>query len=186
MFLIIVVFIAAFIALILFNKIKAVVCVAQSNIKLTIVLFFFIRLKKRFVIKPDKKSIAVLYEIKGKNLEQKLSLTEVVCRIAKKKNKKSKARSAAINYILKKTSINLKAAIDIATKDACLTALICGAVKAVYYAVKNMFGHKNHFDIEVRAAFAKQLCSVNANCIIRVSAANIIIGYFIYQTKLRR
>lgn len=170
-------------------KIKAEFCVEQREIKAALVLLWFIRLRRIFVLKRDKDGIALLCEIKKDGSENvKYSLAELICRLNKKKrNKKERARSEGFNYVYKKMKIDFKAKIDIGLGDACLTALFCGALKAAFGFVKKAGKPKNHIvSVDIKPDFTKQLYRILADCIITVTPANIIIGYFIYQLKLRR
>lgn len=180
---------AVVIAVIVLVKIKVVLQIEQCEINATLVLLSFIRLHRKYLLKRDKDSIALLCEVKKDGSEKtKLSLSELICRLNKKKqNKKERARSEGFNYVYKKMDIEFKARIDVGLGDACLTALFCGVLKAVFGFVKKAGKPKNHIvSIDIKPVFTKQLYRIFADCIITVSPANIITGYFIYQKKLRR
>ncbi len=180
---------AAVAALIVFVKIKAVLRIEQCNIKATFILLGFIRLHQKILLKRDKNSIALLCLVKKDGSEKvKLSLAELICRLDRRKqNKKERARSEGFDYVYKKMGIEFTALIDVGLGDACLTALICGALKAVFGFIKKAGKPDNHIvNVDIRPVFSKQSYRILADCIITVSAANIIIGYFIYQIKKRR
>lgn len=201
MFFIIILLIIILIIILAFAfKIKAVINADNGNINVS-VHYLFIRIKRRYVVIYDESTLFTLYLIKKKGLKKVITLTEALKKITAtqatdikfidlitvitqsfKKNEKS-----AFYYIHKKIRYNLEALITLGLDDAFLTAMGCGLLSAAAGAACALTNTQHHI-LRVKAfpEFSKLFFSIDANCIIAITPADIIIGYAVYKINKRR
>lgn len=201
MFFIILLLILTLITVLVFAfKIKAVIKADNNNISIG-VRYLFIRLGRKYVIKYEESTLLTLYQITKKGLEKITTFPEIVSKITKTApaditfndlitaltRSFRKKEKGLFYYIYKRININVEAAIRLGLEDALLTAIGCGLVNAsagtacaVYNTKKQIFRFKAYPE------FSKLFFSINADCIIALAPADIIIGYAIYKKNKRR
>lgn len=164
------------------------------------VSYLFIRIKREYVIKTDKKEFLVIYQIKNGNEKKIASLKSILL-----KNHKGEATDISIidaariifqnrepkkknvfSYLNKKSSFDVQLQVSLGVGDAYYTALLCGWLAAIggsFCAVYSQ--NKKLFRFSVKPEFNRLSFSLQSDCIITITPANIILGYFIYKIKTR-
>jgi hypothetical protein len=157
------------------------------------------RIRREYEIRRDRKELYALYELK-KDQEKKLASVRTL--IAGKKaptgirlidilwfrlkNRRSLKAARPFSYLYKKSRLDLRAEVIVGIGDVFDTALLCGWLAAAGRGLCAAFSRRNKtFRITVSPSYNKRFFSLRANCIIAISPANIIIGYFIYKIKIR-
>jgi hypothetical protein len=201
--LIIILLIAALIIILVFVfRIKAVIDVNNGDIKVDIIFFHIIKLQKKYVIKHEPDVLLKLYLITRKGLKPVISLPEIVNKIRKTsptdiafidvitmflQSFRKKQKKSVFNYLYRKASYDLAIDLQIGVEDAFWTAMACGLVNAASGVVCAVNNTKKHIiRVKTYPEFSKLVFSINVNCIITLSPADIIIGYVISKKNKNR
>ncbi len=178
---------------------KAVIRLDNLRVHL-IVSFLFIRVKREYVIKRDKKEFLVLYQIKAGKEKKIASLKSVLLKKDKDEatdisivdlfkiilqNRRDRKESA-FSYLNKKSRFNVNTEVALGVGDAYYTALLCGLLAAVGGSFCAAYKEKKRqFRISVGPVYNQLSFSLHLDCIITITPANIILGYFIYKIRTR-
>ncbi|MDD5017748.1 MAG: hypothetical protein PHO15_06600 [Eubacteriales bacterium] len=177
----------AIIILLCLAKIKADIHTDNAEFSIAVYILGIIKIKRKYVIRREKKKILTLYRI-GKNEKEIISLHDII-----QKNKKTRltvkekgAAKKAIKYIFGKTELRIKINSAAGINDAYTTAMVCGLTGVFLNAAGAVTDSKRHsIKVRVKPVFDRQFLSIKADCIIALTPANIIIGYIIYKINKR-
>lgn len=185
MFFITVYIVVIILILLLILNIKAEIIANNNSI---IVYVFFLKIKlinRRYTIERVKNKLAVLYWHKKKSKIEIANLHDIIT--SKVKDSKKLARKKMTKYLLKRAHSDLSAKITIGVGDACLSANLCGLLGIAANVAAGIYATCNHnFNVQIKPHFTLKQFSLHADCIIKLSMANIIIGYIIYKKTIRR
>lgn len=183
-------------------KIKAVIKADNGDISVTISFLHIIRLRKKYIVKYEDKTILSLYLKTKKGLKPVISLPDAVRRISRSEltditfvdfitvftqSLRKKKKKTAFNYIIARTKYDIVIELKLGLDDAFYTAIACGLFNTAAGTACAILNAKKHIlRIKSYPEFSKLFISVNADCIITLSPADIIIGYAIYKKNKRR
>ena len=178
---------------------KAVLRLDNLRVHLT-VTFLFIRVHREYVIKRDRKEFLVFYQLKDGEEKRIDSLKHIILKKDKDEatnisivdlikiimqNRKSKKESA-FAYLNKKSTFDVRIRVSLGVGDAYYTALLCGLLAAIGGSFCAVYTQKKkQFHFSVNPTFNQLSFSLQADCIIAITPANIILGYFIYKIRTR-
>ncbi|MEM5770858.1 MAG: hypothetical protein AAGU32_21635, partial [Bacillota bacterium] len=164
------------------------------------VTWLFLRIMKReYRIGRDNNRAVVLYR-QLKNQEQIVTtLTEI---LFKEKPDRDASLLALIKLaiqsryerrqaspwltVLERSRVVLRLYVGLGVGDAFATAMVCGLLIAVGNAVCAANSTKREsYRLSVKPIFNGTTFSLEGDCIIDITPANIILGYFIYKLKAR-
>ena len=191
-FIIIVLLIAAaalLILLALLLKINLLINCRDSMAVLSVKMFGITVLHRKYEIKREKGEIFTLYCTDKPKPKRVVSLLDIIKTARKKNRKKSneKARGKLFAYINKKASYHLRFRVAVGLGDASATAMLCGFIQSISGALSAALPDKRHrIDVTVLPDFSKRTFSFLADCIIKLSLADIIIGYLMYKISKGR
>lgn len=157
--------------------------------KISIVVSFLkIKLfKRKLVLEREKGEIISLYQFKKQEKILVTTLLDIIYNSRKATDSQKLAQRKVLNYILKRLYIEVLASFSIGTGDAALTANVCSSVKIALGIASGIYTNKRRsFKVNVVPIFSAKQLTADINCIIKVSPANIIIGYLIYKKTKRR
>ncbi len=175
--------------------------IRQDNLRVHLgIRFLFIHIRREYEIRPDSGGYLALYELKKKEEKKVTTLRKLLAKdkgeasevslvnllkIVGQNRREGKERKA-FSYLNKKSRFDVGIMAAIGIGDAYYTALLCGWVAAVGNAFCAAYTRGNkHFRISVKPEFNRLSFSLQTNCIIAITLANIILGYFIYKMKTR-
>jgi hypothetical protein len=185
---------AAFIIAVLLIKIRIELIVVQKDITINIIIFGFIKFKKRYSIKREEKTFLALYSVNRKGVKKIAALKDIARKLMKDETTeitlvelvklftkmKTEPKNNTYGYIYRRMKYDLKIYILAGTGDAYSTSMICGFLGSLSSALCAVFNDKAHKTrLSATPEFSKQVISVKVNCIIGIAAADIIIGYLI-------
>lgn len=159
------------------------------NINVTLFLFGIFKFRRSFLIKRERGQIFALYQIKNNQQIKVISLFDIIKKAKKSHltDKQKFSRKSAVKYILKKAALKTQVRLDIGVVSAYTTAMICGLLFILSSAFDAVYRQPQfNMELSIKPLFSKQFFSIQANCIIALSVANIIIGYLIYKKNMRR
>lgn len=201
MFFIIVLLILALIMILVFAlNIKAVIKADNANISVSI-KYLFVKISKKYVVKYEESTLLTLYLITKKGLKKVTTFPEIIRKVRKTEatditfidlitvitQSFRKKEKSAYYYIHKKIKYEIEAVLKLGLEDAFLTVLGCGLLNAAAGTACAVYNTKDHiFRIKSYPEFTKLFFSINADCIIALTPADIIIGYAIYKKNKRR
>lgn len=183
---VLIVVIIVVIALLFFN-INIKLDIHDNKISI-VVSFLVIKLfKRKLVVEREKGRIISLYQYKKGKKVLVTSLLDIILESRKRTDSQKLAQSKFLKYILKRLYISVLASFSIGTGDAALTANVCGSVQIASGIASSIYTNKRRsFKVNVVPIFSAKQLTADINCIIKVSPANIIIGYLIYKKTKRR
>ena len=185
-FIIVLYLVIAAIILFLLIKIQAVIHADNNRVSITIVIFGFIKIKKKFIILREEKEIFTLYQLKKRGRKKVISLYNIICKIknADQTEADKKAGRKALEYLLKRAVIKIYIRTLVGTTSAYATAMLCGFFNMISSIVKAVLSSRLHnIEIIIKPFYTKEFFSLKANCIIAIAPANIIIGTIIYKKR---
>jgi hypothetical protein len=201
-FILVFIVIAGIIAALLFLKIEIILDVDKNDINIIMVLIGFIKITKKYIIIYEEETILSLYFIKGEKLIKVSTLKDILSKLRKSalteitfinliniftQFMRREPRNNTFRYIYKKMNYDLNIKLWLGISDAFATALVCGLVGSASSAVCSILNNEKHrTKISITPEFSKQVISVKINCIIMISSADIITGYFFYIKNRRR
>ena len=178
---------------------KAVIRLDNLRVHLS-VSFLFIRIKREYELKRESKEFLVLFQLLDGKEKRIASLKSIILKKDKDKateisivdlfkivvqNRKDK-KDSAFAYLNKKSRFDVQIQISLGVGDAYYTALLCGMLVAIGGSVCAVYSQeKKQFRISVQPEFNQLKFSLQTDCIIAITPANIIIGYFIYKIRTR-
>ena len=190
--------IAVFIILLIICPLTAAIRLDNLHVHMT-VSFLFIRIKREYVIRRDRKDFLALWRLRketekkvntlravllGKGKHTEAPLVEVI-KIAIQKNRKRTEKSL-FEYLYKRIRFNASFFVTMGAGHAYYTALLCGWTAAVGGSLCAAYTRKKkRFSVSVKPEFNRLRFSLHADCIIAMIPANIILGYFIYKIRSR-
>ena len=142
-------------------------------------------IKRHYTFEREKSKLISIYTHKKNKKEYVTSLYDIISN--KSRDSVKLARSKTYRYLYRHAHINLKASFSLGTGDAAITSNICGSFKiASAIAAGKYSGKKRIYEISIIPVFSGAQLTADINCIIKLSLANIIIGYLIYKKTIRR
>jgi hypothetical protein len=101
-------------------------------------------------------------------------------------SRRSRKDENPFSFLNIKSRFDLRAGVVLGVGDVYYTALLCGWIAAAGSGLCAALTRKSKsYHITVSPSYNKRFFSLKANCIIAITPANIIIGYFIYKIKIR-
>ena len=153
------------------------------------------------MLKRDKKEFLVLYWLKAGKEKKIASLQSVILKKNKDEatdisivdlfkiilqNRRNRDKESAFSYLNKKSRFDVNIQIALGVGDAYYTALLCGWLIAIGGSFCTVYTKKKRqFQISVSPEFNRLSFSLHLDCIIAITPANIILGYFIYKIRKR-
>lgn len=178
--------VAALILFLVAVKIKFEAAFNNNRLKLRAVVLGIPVFAKEFVFRRDPKSVLSLYAMQKDGEKVFTSLVDLIKTSTKKEKKKNNTKQA-LSYIHFKAVYDIRIEFEVGASDAFLTAMASGLLNTVVGTLYATRKNKNmRVKWNVNPQFKKQILSFRANCIIKLSPANIMIGYMIYKKILRR
>ena len=178
------------------------VVTSNNNRFRVVVRYILIPIKMEFVIRHVPKEVLALYMIKKGKEKRITTLRELFLKLKKGQTKgmtlanmlslvvypkRREKQKGTLVYLNKKTAYRARIRLTIGVDDAYATAMVCGFIVSVAGALCAAFNNQTHVVwVDVTPQFSKPVFSIDTDCIIKVTPANIIIGYFIYQKNKRR
>ncbi len=200
LFIIVLSIISLIIILIFAFNIKAVIKADNGDISVS-VKYLFIRISKRYVVKYEESTLLTLYLVTKKGLKKVTTFPEIIRKIRKTEatditfvdmltvltQSFRKKEKSAYYYIYKKIKYDLAATVKLGLEDAFFTAIGCGLLNAAAGTACAVYNKKDHvIRIKTYPEFSKLFFSIDADCIIALTPADIIIGYAVYKKNKRR
>ncbi len=167
-------------------KIKFVVSFIQNRLKIRAVLLAIPVYRKEFVFRRDPEHFLVLKGIQKDGEKFFTSVIDLI-KVTTPKGEKKTNTKAALSYLHLKAAYDIDIEFEVGISDAFTTAMASGFLNAVIGTLYSMRKNKNmHVKWKVNPQFTKQVLILKANCIIKLTPANIMIGFMIYKKILRR
>lgn len=174
------------IALLFFN-INIKLDIHDSKISIVVSFLKIKFFKRKFTLEREKGKIISLYQHKKGKKVLVTNLLDIISKSKKSTDSQKLAQRKFFNYIFKRLYISILASFSIGTGDAALTANVCGSVQIASGIASSIYTNKRRsFKVNVVPIFSAKQFTADINCIIKVSPANIIIGYLIYKKTKRR
>lgn len=152
------------------------------------------------MLKRDRKEFLMLYQLKNGEEKKIDSLKHIILKNGKGEatdisivdlikivfqNRRNK-KDSAFAYLNQKSTFDVRIQFSLGVGDAYYTALLCGWLVAIGSAFCAVYTQANkQFHISVSPEFNRLSFSLQSDCIIAITPANIIIGYFIYKKRTR-
>lgn len=180
--------------------IKAVIKVVNGDISVS-VKYLFIKINKKYILKYEESTLLTLYLVTKKGLKKVTTLPEIIKKVAKTKKTDiafielitvltqsfRKNEKSVYYYIYKKINYDIVVEVKLGLDDAFLTAAGCGLLNAAAGTACAVYNsEKRTISFKTYPEFSKLFFSINADCIITLTPADIIIGYAIYKKNKRR
>lgn len=181
-------------------RIKAVIKADNGDISVS-VNYLFMRFGKKYAVRYEESTLLTLYQITKKGLKKVITFPEVVRKITKTETTDitfidlitvltqsfRKKEKSPFYYIFKKINYDIEVIIKLGLEDAFLTAIGCGLLNAAAGTACAVYNTENHlFRLKTYPEFSKLFFSIDADCIIALTPADIIIGYAVYKKNKRR
>ncbi len=166
-------------------KAKADVSFHQNRLKIAVTWFAVPIFKREYTVRRDDKKYLLIHAVPDKGKTVTVNLSDLLRFTAPRKKKTEK--KAALIYLYKKASFDIKIRFVVGTGDAMLTALSCGFLNGVIGALYAMRGNRKiKLKSSVVPEFSKQNLRFEADCIIKAFPVHIMIGYMISKKIIRR
>ncbi len=181
--------IVAALILILFVRGALKTEVHNNNLCIWVTFLWFIIIHRCYRIRREKEDLWTLYRVQDDDEIKIISLYDMIKRPTKKKIPKKQIRAVkdTLLYLLRRARIDVSINIVAGISDAATTAMVCGGLGAVLSAVNAVLQHKRRrIRIQIKPLFSKHLFSFNAKGIMKLSLANIILGFILYKKSMRR
>jgi len=182
-----------------FTKVRAVIRLENWRLYLRVHWLFIRIVNREYRFGRDENRVISLFRVLKNKENKETTLTEVLftekpdpnasiftlIKLAIKSRYERRQTSAWFT-ILERSHVDLRLYARLGVGDAFATAMTCGLLGTVGNAVCAAGSTKReHYRLLVRPDFSHASFSLEGDCIIVITPANIILGYFIYKLKTR-
>jgi hypothetical protein len=183
------IFIAAALILILFIRGTLKAEVHNNYLCIWVTFLWFIIMHRCYRIRREKDALWTLYRVHNDEEIKIISLYDTIRRPTKKKIPKKQIRAVkdTLLYFLRRANFDININIVAGISNAATTAMVCGALRVLLSAANTVLKNKRRsFRIQITPMFSKHLFSFKAKGIMKLSLANIILGFILYKKIMRR
>lgn len=168
-------------------KINLVIVARDKKWSLGVKTLGLVVLRRRYEVRRQSGELLTLFSV-DKNEKRIISVTDIIKSFRMpKKDSDTKGRNKLFGYINGKSRYTIKIKSNIGLDDAFATAICCGFLNTLIGSLMVLNKDIRHkVNVNVFPVFQKRSFSFDADCIITLSLANIIIGYMIYKKNKRR